>query len=130
MQRDESYTTNYLVQQGEEALSEASKANITESMNEVLEAHMYELLALKYHDALRNFEEALKIEPNNTTALEGFCYSLAQTLSHYERAGLSHLAEIIKVKAMPYYTDDIEDIVKKSPRLNKYLLEILNEIFP
>ncbi|MEM4244321.1 MAG: hypothetical protein QXP44_05970 [Candidatus Bathyarchaeia archaeon] len=123
-------TLDYLIQQGENALSEASKATVTDTMNEVFEVHMYELLAMKYHDALRNFEEALKIDSENESALEGFCYALAETISHYERAGLSHLAEIVKVKAMPYYNEKLLDVVKKSKRIGKYLFEILHGIFP
>ncbi len=106
-------TLDYLIQQGENTLSEASKATITETMNEVFEVHMYELLAMKYHDALRNFEEALKIDRENEVALEGFCYALAETVCHYERAGLSHLAEIVKVKAMAYYNEKLLDVAKR-----------------
>jgi len=127
--RSELETVNYLIHQGENALKEASKAKITDTMNEVLEAHMYDLLALKYHDALRSFEHALNIDGENEQALEGFCYALAEAVAHYERAGMSHLAEIIKVKAMPYYTDRMLDIASHSPRISRYLLEIIHTIF-
>lgn len=120
----------YLVKLGEKALDEASRANITSTMNEVLEEHMYELLALKYHDALRSFESALDIDPTNESALEGFCYSLAQAISHYERSGMSHVADIIKVKAMQYRTENILDIASRSKRIGRYLFEILKEVFP
>lgn len=123
-------TLDYLIQQGEKALNEASNVTITDTMNEVFEVHIYELLAMKYHDALRNFEEALKIDKENEVALEGFCYALAETVSHYERAGLNHLSEIIKVKAMPYYSEKLLDVVRKSKRIGKYLREIIHEIFP
>ena len=62
MERTKSDTLQYLVQQGEKTLSEASKVTIKEPTSENLIVLMHELLALKYHDALRSFEQALEID--------------------------------------------------------------------
>ena len=115
----------YLIQEAEKALGEASEVVVGKAMNKRLGALIHELLALRYHDALRSFEDALKLEPENEVAVEGFCYSLAKAISHYERAGLSGLADTIKTKAMLYYTDKTLDIAKGSPRISKYLLEVI-----
>jgi hypothetical protein len=122
-------TVNYLIQQGEKALEEASEVTIGESMSAELEAFLHELLSLKYHDALRSFEDALEIDEENEAALEGFCYSLAKAVSHYEYAGLSGLAETIKVKALSYCSDRTLEIAERSPRMSKYLLEIIRGMF-
>lgn len=125
MPSTESDTVNYLIQEGERALTEASKAAVGKSTGERLEAFLHELLSLKYHDALRSFENALTIDPENETAMEGFCYSLAKAISHYERAGLDGLADIIKVKALPYFTDKTLKVAQRSPRMDRFLLEII-----
>jgi len=124
-----SETIYYLIQEGEKALSEASEVTISESAGARLEALMHELLSLRYHDALRSFEDALKIDRENEEAVAGFCYSLAKAVCHYERAGLNGLADIIKVKALQYYTDRTLEIAEKSPRMDAYLLEIIRGIF-
>ncbi len=124
-----SETIYYLIQEGEKALSEASEVTISESAGARLEALMHELLSLRYHDALRSFEDALKIDGENEEAVVGFCYSLAKAVSHYERAGLNGLADIIKVKALQYYTDKTLEIAGKSPRMDAYLLGIVRDIF-
>ena len=121
-------TIDYLVSQGEKAISEAAEVNIRESMGTRLGAYMHELLSLKYHDALRSFEDALNIDAENEAALEGFCYSLAKAVSHYERAGLSRLAETIKVKALPYCTHKALEIAERSPRMGRYLLGIIRDM--
>ena len=121
-------TIDYLVSQGEKAISEAAEVNIRESIGTRLGAYMHELLSLKYHDALRSFEDALNIDAENEAALEGFCYSLAKAVFHYERAGLSRLAETIKVKALPYCTDKALEIAERSPRMGKYLLGIVRDM--
>ena len=126
----ESDTIDYLIHQGEEALSEASEVTIGESMGARLEALMHELLSLKYHDALRSFEDALAIDGGNEVAVEGFCYSLAKAISHYERAGLDGLADIIKVKALQYFTDNTQEIAEKSDRIDSYLLSIIHDVLP
>ncbi len=122
-------TIYYLIQEGEKALSEASEVTISESAGARLEALMHELLSLRYHDALRSFEDALKIDRENEDAVTGFCYSLAKAVSHYERAGLNGLADIIKVKALQYYTDKTLEIAEKSPRMDAYQLGIIRDIF-
>lgn len=121
-------TIDYLVSQGEKAINEAAEVNIRESMGTRLGAYMHELLSLKYHDALRSFEDALNIDAENEAALEGFCYSLAKAVSHYERAGLSRLAETIKVKALPYCTHKALEIAERSPRMGRYLLGIIRDM--
>lgn len=122
-------TVDYLIQQGEKALIEASKAKSVEgSISSELEAYMNELLSLKYHDALRSFEDVLKIDPENDIAIEGFCYSLAEAVSHYQQAGLDGLAETIKVKAMQYWSPKVTKIAKKSPRITRILLEVIRDI--
>jgi len=124
-----SETIYYLIQEGEKALSEASEVTISESAGARLEALMHELLSLRYHDALRSFEDALKIDRENEDAVAGFCYSLAKAVSHYEQAGLNGLADIIKVKALQYYTDRTLEIAGKSPRMDSFLLGIVRDIF-
>jgi hypothetical protein len=124
-----SETIYYLIQEGEKALSEASEVTISESAGARLEALMHELLSLRYHDALRSFEDALKIDRENEEAVTGFCYSLAKAVSHYEQAGLNGLADIIKVKALQYYTDRTLEIAGESPRMDAYLLGIVRDIF-
>ena len=126
--RSESDTINYLIQQGEKSLSEASEVTVEEEMGQRLEALMHELLSLKYHDALRAFEDALKIDGESEAAVEGFCYSLAKAVSHYERANLGGLAEIIKVKALQYFTDDTQNIAEKSTRMDESLLGIIRDM--
>ena len=121
-------TINYLIQEGERALNEASEVTIGESIGERLQALMHELLSLKYHDALRSFEDALKIDRENEEAVAGFCYSLAKAVSHYERAGLDGLADIIKVKAMQYYTERTLEIAEKSSRMDDCLLGVIRDI--
>jgi len=128
--RGESDTVDYLIQQGEKLLGEASEVTVGESMGQRLEALMHELLSLKYHDALRNFEDALKIDRENEAAVEGFCYSLAKSVSHYERANLSGLAEIIKVKALQYFTDETQNIAERSTRIDESLLSIIRDMLP
>jgi hypothetical protein len=123
-------TADYLIQQGEKALAEASEVIVGKSMGERLEALMHELLSLRYHDALRNFEDALTIDNENEAAVEGFCYSLAKAISHYERAGLDGLADIIKVKALQYCDDKTWKIAEKSTRMDNYLLSIIRDVIP
>ncbi len=129
MPRAKQDIVDYLIKQGEEALREASEVDISRSMGERLEALMHELLSLKYHDALRSFEDALKIDPENEAVLEGFCYSLANAVSHYEQAGLGGLAETIKLKALPYCTDKALEMAERSPRMGKYLLGVIRDMF-
>ena len=129
MPRANSDAAEYLIQRGEESLAEAAKATIEESMGERMEALMHELLSLKYHDALRSFEDALKIEPENEAALEGFCYALAKSISHYEQAGLDNLADIVKVKALPYCSYKALKVAEESSRISGYFLEIIRQMF-
>jgi len=124
-----SETLDYLIREGEKALTEAAEVTIKESMGTRLEALMHELLSVKYHDALRSFEDALKIDGENETAVEGFCYSLAKAVYHYEHAGLDGIADIIRVKAMPYSTDDTIGIAERSPRMDEYSLKTIRSIF-
>ena len=130
MERTKSDTLQYLIKQGEKTVSEASKGTIKEPTSEDLIVLMHELLALKYHDALRSFEQALEIDRENEAAIEGFCYALAEAISHYEHAGLSRLADTIRVKAVLYQTDRLPEIAKRSKRMGSYLLGIVREIFP
>jgi len=118
----------YLIQQGEKALAEAKEASAKESESEEMEALINELLALKYHDALRSFEDALKLDKDNEAAIEGFCYSLANAVLHYEQAGLTGLSETIKVKAMQYPTKKTREIANRSSRLSIYLLEAIQDV--
>ena len=122
-------TLEYLIKQGEEALNEASEAAIESPTEARLEALMHELLSLNYHDALRSFESALYIDPENEKALEGFCYSLAKAISHHEHSGLTGIAETIKLKALPYCTDRALEIAESSPRIGRSFLEIIRDMF-
>jgi hypothetical protein len=122
-------TVEYLIKRGEEALTEASEAAIERPVGARLEALMHELLSLKYHDALRSFEDALEIEPENEKAQEGFCYSLAKAISHYEHAGLGSVADIVKVKALPYCTDKALEVAERSPRISPFFLGIIHDMF-
>ncbi|MBD3181439.1 hypothetical protein GF312_04050 [Candidatus Poribacteria bacterium] len=121
---------DYLIQQGEESLKEAGEVTIGDGVGERLESLMHELLSLKYHDALRSFEDALKMDMNNEAAIEGFCYSLAKAVSHYHQAGLDGLADTIKIKAMHYYNEKTLEVANNSPRINQVLMLIIRGIFP
>ena len=78
---------------------------------------------------MRSFEGALEIDQGNEAALEGFCYSLAEAVSHYKRAGLSRLAETVKMKALPYCTDKALEIAERSPGIGRYFMEIVRGMF-
>lgn len=121
-------TVNHLIQQGEKALDEASAVIARESMDGKLEAVIHELLSLKYHDALRSFEDALKVDRENEVAMEAFCHSLVRAIFHYEQAGLDRSAKNVKTEVVQYFTDSTLEIAESSPRIGESFLGIMREV--